>query len=384
VLLERVNALEGAESAVNRIISSLRKPIELDAERSVTVGASYGIAVYSGVEDTEELLRNADVAMYEAKQKNPGRWVVFEQGMETALKEKVSLESDLRRALERGQLLQCPHLELTGVHRAFGRREDAQHEFALVYQPIVSLATERIIAVEALARWEHPTRGPLSPELFIPMAERSEMIVALGRWVLREACRQASEWASLGHEISVSVNLSGKQLECEGIAQEVSAVLQETRLEPFRLTLEITESVIMRNAESTLARLNDLKMLGITLAIDDFGTGYSSLSYLQRFPVDTVKIDRVFIEGLRGGNDGIALVRTILALADMLGLRTVAEGVEDASQRALLRKLGCGAGQGYLFGKPLTTKEVTALFPAGKTAKRNANPREAVRCASGA
>ena len=366
VLLEQIDALAGAEAAAERIISLLRKPIELESDASMSVSASFGIAVYSGVEDTEELLRNADVAMYEAKQRNAGRWVVFDPAMQTALSERVTLEADLRRALQRCQLIERPHLTNTGVVTAFEVHSTSQNEFAVWYQPIVDLRSGQITAVEALVRWTHPTRGALAPELFIPVAERSGLIGALGRWVLREATSQCAQW-NAAHEranLRISVNLSGKQLEHEGIAAEVASVLEETALAPARLTLEITETVIMQNAEITLARLKELKQLGVGLAIDDFGTGYSSLSYLQRFPVDVVKIDRVFVDGLRHGDGGVALVRTILALAEMLNLRTVAEGVENPFQRKQLNELGCDAGQGFMFGAPMSAAEMEALLAA--------------------
>lgn len=366
VLLQQVDALEGAESAIARIIGSLRQPVPLDAENAVSVGASYGISVYSGAEGTEELLRNADVAMYEAKQRCAGSWVVFDPSMQTALSERVTLEGDLRRALEKSQLLHRPRLENTGVFAAFEERKKTTSDFMVSYQPIVDLTSGEVTGLEALARWLHPTRGPLTPDLFIPLAERIGMIVALGRWVLREACRQGAEWNARrkAAPLIITVNLSGKQLEHAGIADDVDSVLQETGLDPRHLVLEITESVIMQNAENTLMRLQELKRLGIGLAIDDFGTGYSSLSYLQRFPVDIMKIDRVFTDGLRHGEEGVALIRTILALAEMLKLQTIAEGVENASQRKQLRKLGCEAGQGYLFGRPLAAAAISALLEA--------------------
>lgn len=381
VLLQQVDALEGAESAIARIISSLRQPVPLDEDRSMSVGASYGIAVYSGAEGTEELLRNADVAMYEAKQRCPGSWVVFDPSMQTALSERVTLETDLRRALEKSQLLHRPRLENTGVFSAFEERKNTRSEFAVSYQPIVDLRTGQVIALEALARWLHPTRGPLTPDLFIPIAERIDMIVALGTWVLREACRQGAEWNARRNAspLIITVNLSGKQLEHEGIAEDVDSILQDTGLDPRHLVLEITETVIMQNAESTLTRLHGLKRLGVGLAIDDFGTGYSSLSYLQRFPVDIMKIDRVFTDGLRHGEEGAALIRTILALAEMLNLQTIAEGVENASQGKQLKKLGCDAGQGYLFGRPVAAAEISALREAPVTERGEERRKVAIR-----
>lgn len=370
VLLEQVDALGGAESVVERIVASLRQPVELGTGRSVAVCASAGIALYSGHEDTEELLRNADVAMYEAKLRTPGRWVVFDRAMHTALIDRVSLEADLRGALDRCQLVERPHLANTGIFPAFDSLRELPPEFTVAYQPIVDLQSLKITGVEALARWTHPTRGPVSPEAFIPLAERSGVIASLGRWILREASRQGAAWNATRQDapLTITVNLSGKQLELEGIVAEVDSVLRETGLAPTQLVLEITETVIMQNAESTLTRLRSLKRLGVRLAIDDFGTGYSSLSYLQRFPVDIVKIDRVFIDGLRHGTEGVALVRTILALADMLTLCTIAEGVEDSSQREQLRQLGCDAGQGYLFGRPMTATEIDALLAAAALA----------------
>lgn len=366
ILLEQVDALAGAESVVERIVASLRHPVELGTDRSVAVCASIGIALYSGQEDTEELLRNADVAMYEAKLRTPGRWVVFDRAMHTALIDRVSLEADLRGALDRCQLVERPRLENTGIFPAFESKRTLPPEFTVAYQPIVDLQSLEITGVEALARWTHPTRGPVSPAAFIPLAERSGVIASLGQWILREASRQGAAWNATRQDapLTIAVNLSGKQLEREGIVAEVDSVLRETGLAPAQLVLEITETVIMQNAESTLTRLRNLKRLGVRLAIDDFGTGYSSLSYLQRFPVDIVKIDRVFSDGLRHGAEGVALVRTILALANMLSLRTIAEGVEDSSQREQLRQLGCDAGQGYLFGRPMTATEIDALLAA--------------------
>ncbi|MEP7382721.1 MAG: EAL domain-containing protein [Gemmatimonadota bacterium] len=373
VLLEHVDDLGGIEAVLDRIIGVLRRPVQLQEERTVTPGASLGVAVYSGTEGTDELLRNADLAMYEAKARSPGRWAVFEPSMHAAVLDRVTMETDLMQALERCQLLDRPRLEDTGRFPAFQKsfrpvlRQAAtdQSEFHVAYQPIVDLVTGRVIAFEALARWRHPRRGDVSPEAFIPVAERSGIINTLGRWVLREACSQAVRWNCGRTEapIAITVNLSGKQLAHEGIVSEVDAVLRETGLPPHLLVLEITETVIMQDAENTLVRLMDLKRLGVRLAIDDFGTGYSSLAYLQRFPVDVLKIDRVFADGLRDGrNDGAALVRTILALAQMLSLTTVFEGVEDAGQCESLRALGCASGQGFFFGRPGSVGEVDRLL----------------------
>lgn len=366
ILVEHMDARAGAETVAERIVTALREPISLDGNRALLTGGSMGIAVYSGSEDTEALLRNADVAMYEAKQHAPGRWIVFDPSMHAALIERVTLEADLRQALERCQILERPRLANTGLYLAYEPRPAAPSEFAVAYQPIVDLATGRITGVEALARWTHPQRGEVSPETFIPAAERGGLIAVLGRWILREACRQAAAWNANrpGAPITITVNLSAKQLAFDGFANELAAILDETGLEARQLLLEITETAIMHNAESTLERLHQLKELGVGLAIDDFGTGYSSLSYLQRFPVDVVKIDRTFTDRLRTQGDGAALIRTILALADLLELKTIAEGVEDATQLDQLRALGCNAVQGFLYGRPLAASEVEGVLGA--------------------
>ncbi|MEO7964597.1 MAG: EAL domain-containing protein [Gemmatimonadaceae bacterium] len=364
ILLEHTDARGGAEQVAERVVAALRQPIPLDQARLATIGGSLGIAIYAGSEGTEELLRNADVAMYEAKIHAPGRWVVFDPAMHRALIDRVTLEDDLRQALVRCQKRDRPHLGTTAVYPSFESRPKEAPEFSVAYQPIVDLRTGRISGVEALARWVHPTHGPISPINFIPIAERSHLICVLGQWVLREACRQAAKWNSRLVEtpLTVTVNLSARQLELDGLHAEVEDVLRETALDPRHLILEITETVIMQNAEATLARLHELKALGVGLAIDDFGTGYSSLAYLQRFPVDVMKIDRVFTEEVRAKGEGTALVRTILALAQLLGLKTIAEGVEEPAQRDTLRELGCDLAQGYLFGHPLSAADMEAIL----------------------
>jgi EAL domain-containing protein (putative c-di-GMP-specific phosphodiesterase class I) len=281
----------------------------------------------------------------------------------------VTLEADLRAGLQRCQLVDRPRLRKTGAFPAFdGGATDVEDttrcDFGVVYQPIVDLRSGRILGVEALARWLHPDRGPVSPQVFIPLAERSDAIFALGRWLLGVACRQVAMWNEWRGDdpLMLTVNLSGRQLDHAGLPAEMDAVLRETGLAPECLVLEITETVIMRNAELALTHLSELKRIGVRLAIDDFGTGYSSLSYLQRFPVDVVKIDRAFTQGLTDGGNGAALVRTIIALAGMLSLSTIAEGVEEPGQRAELCELGCDAGQGYLFGRPAPAAMINGLL----------------------
>jgi EAL domain-containing protein (putative c-di-GMP-specific phosphodiesterase class I) len=282
--------------------------------------------------------------MYQAKAEGKGRQVVFHPALVAAAAEQLALESDLAHALDRGQ-------------------------FSLVYQPIVDVDSGAVESVEALLRWSHPTRGAVSPAKFIPLAEASGLIVMLGRWVLEEACRTAAAWplSPTGGRIGLTVNVSGRQLEDPQLAQYVAHAIESSGISGGQLTLEITESVLMRNTEATLATLGTLKRLGVRLAIDDFGTGYSSLKYLQQFPVDVLKIDKSFVDGVaRGGRDA-ALGRTIVALAETLGLRTVAEGIEEPVQRERLQAMGCDMGQGFLFARPLDATALQALLSEGRS-----------------
>ncbi|MCA1740801.1 MAG: GGDEF domain-containing phosphodiesterase, partial [Actinobacteria bacterium] len=273
----------------------------------------------SGRELPEELLRYADAAMYRAKAAGRARYAVFNPSMNVAAFERLELESDLRHALER-------------------------EEFRVYYQPKVSLESGEIVAMEALLRWEHPERGLVLPAQFLPVAEETDLIVPIGRWVLEEACRQAHRWHARfpnRSPLKVCVNLLAKQFQHHALAEEVGAALRETGLDPATLDLEITESVVMENAPSTLATLKKLKELGVNLAIDDFGTGYSSLSYLRRFPVDFLKIDRSITQGLGEDPKNEAIVSAVVTLAHALDERVVAEGVETEAQLACLREIGC-------------------------------------------
>lgn len=363
VLLERVTAGEGPEVAAQRIVNALARPIETGSGRLVTVGASIGIAIQASAESRDEVLRNADVALYEAKTRTRGRWVVYDPQMHAALVDKVRLEADLRSAIERCQLAHRPGLEKTGTYPRFDAGP-AQTQISLAYQPIVDMGTGALSGFEALLRWTHPERGDVPPTTFVPVAEDSGLVIPLGRWVLRNACQQASRWnagPSPG-PITVTVNVSARQLQDEGLAFDVDAALRESGLPPSCLILEITESVIMHEPSAARARLQELKHLGVRIAIDDFGTGYSSLSHLQQFPVDILKIDRSFLHRMHQGAHDVALVRTIIALAKMLSLRTIAEGVEDAEQQEQLRALGCDSAQGFLFGRPMTADEAGQVF----------------------
>ncbi|WP_310570141.1 EAL domain-containing protein [Gemmatimonas sp.] len=345
ILMEQVSAPAEVLSIVNRIKVSLRRPLLLQG-RLMSVSASVGVAFAESGEDVDTLLRNADVAMYEAKEAGKARHAVFEPAMYTAIMHRLQLESDLRAATV------AP--ESAGLF--------------LTYQPIVDLRSGEMRGVEALLRWHHATRGPIPPMVFVPVAEHTGTIIPLGNWVLETACRQLVAWRTLwwterwdpASMPSVAVNISGKQLQEPDFVATVADILARTNAPAHCITLEITESVIMRDTESSLQTLRALKTLGVRLAIDDFGTGYSSLSYLQRFPVDVLKIDRAFVEGVSRGGSDAALARTILTLGETLGLQTVAEGVEDESQRVQLERMGCVLAQGYLFSRPKPADELTA------------------------
>jgi diguanylate cyclase (GGDEF)-like protein len=328
VLLEDVQSTAEAVAVADRITEAFRTPFAI-VGREVYVSASIGIV--RGSTDAEELLRNADVAMYRAKAEGSGRSAVFEPSMRAEVLDRLELEADLRRAQERGEL---------EVH----------------YQPIVALVDGELAGFEALARWRHPERGLVPPPAFIPVAEESDLIHELGRFVLETACRDAARW-DIG---SITVNLSGRQLERADLVQQVADVLVATGLPAGRLVLEITETVLMHDSETTIDRLAALKALGVRLAVDDFGTGYSSLRYLSRFPIDLLKMAKPFVDGV-GTEQGAALARTIVDLGASLGLAIVAEGIEQGVQLAQLRRLGCQYGQGYLFARPLAVGQADAL-----------------------
>jgi diguanylate cyclase (GGDEF)-like protein/PAS domain S-box-containing protein len=343
VLLEDITVTSDAYRAAERIVEGLRKPFVIEG-REISISPSIGIVSATSSHDRpKDLLRKADIAMYVAKGKGKARYEVFDSTMNVRALERLELENDLRRAIERGELR---------VH----------------YQPKVLVGTGKIVGTEALVRWEHPERGLLPPVAFIPIAEETDLIVPLGRWVLTEACRQTREWQELYPSDSpwvVCVNLSGRQLRHPELVKDVGRALQETGLEPENLDLEITESVLIEDQLSNLTTLRELKRLGVKLIIDDFGTDYSSLSYLKRLPADFLKIDRSFIGGLGEDPKDEGIVSAVIDLARVLGMEEIAEGVETTEQAAYLRELGCRFAQGYLFSKPLPAEEIGALLATG-------------------
>ncbi len=325
------------ELVAERLLDVLREPFEL-ADTAVAVTASIGIAV-GDRSSPGELLRDADIALYQAKASGKNRYVVFAPEMHAAVLDHRQLELDLRAALD-------------------------LDEFFLVYQPICSLETRAVTGVEALLRWRHPIRGVVYPDFFIPLLEETGMIVDVGRWVLRTACAQAAIWRDHGYELDLSVNVSAKQLDHDSFVGDVRDALQDSGIGARSLILEITESVAMRNAEDTAARLAEFKALGVRVAIDDFGTGYSSLAHLRRFPVDALKIDRSFIAGINESPETEALVHMLVQLGKTLAIETIAEGIEEYEQFSHLRREHCDSGQGFLIARPLDVAAVEPFLAA--------------------
>ena len=340
VLLEDLADESEAVSIAHRIQKELSSPFILEG-REVFTTVSIGVAPSSpGYSDPADILRDADTAMYRAKLMGKNRYEIFDKAMHEVAVDLLQMETDLRHALERG-------------------------EFFIQYQPIVSLDNFRLRGFEALVRWRHAERGLVSPLDFIPVAEDTGQIIAIGEWVLRESCKQMHRWQrqyGMEQPLFVSVNLSGKQFAQPDLVEQVKAIITETRLNPRGLKLEITESMVMENIEAATGMLHQLRDLGVQLSIDDFGTGYSSLSYLHRFPIDTLKIDRSFVIKMIDNNENVEIVRTIIMLAQNLGMDVIAEGVETKEQLAMLRKLKCENGQGYYFSRPLETGDAENLL----------------------
>jgi diguanylate cyclase (GGDEF)-like protein/PAS domain S-box-containing protein len=340
VLLEDVGSEADALVVADKLIGALGVPVAV-AGREVSVGVSVGVALSTTADESvEDLLRRADLALYRAKTEGKGTPAVFEPSLETRVQERLEVESDLRQALDRGEL-------------------------HLVYQPIVTLNDRQIVEVEALLRWQHPRRGLISPVAFIPVAEDTGLIVTIGQWVLEKACRQIRTWQQQRPSVPplvVSVNLSGRQFQHAGLVADVERVLRQTGIDPHSLKLEITESILMRDVEATVATCDALKRLGVQLSIDDFGTGYSSLGQLKRFPFDALKIDRSFVDGLGRNAQDAAIVQSVVTLARSLNLNVTAEGIETSAQEAHVRLLGCEHGQGYLFARPQPPEMLAALL----------------------
>jgi len=327
-----------ATSLAQRVIDAVSEPYDIDGQQAV-IGVSIGISVGPGDgSDSDKLLRNADLALYRAKSDGRGTFRFFEPAMDLQMQTRRVMEQDLRRALPAG-------------------------EFELHYQPVVNLASNEISGLEALIRWNHPTKGLISPATFIPLAEEIGFIVPLGEWVIRQACATAAQWPE---DLHVAVNISAIQFRSPGLMQVIVGALAASGLSPTRLEIEITETVLLHNKEATLAVLHQLRALGIRIAMDDFGTGYSSLTYLQSFPFDKIKIDRSFVKNITEESSSLNIVRAVAALANGMGMTATAEGVETAEQLRSIASEGCTEMQGFLFSKPLPAAEIERQFLAGR------------------
>lgn len=338
VLAEGISLAAGPELVAERLLSVLREPFAIEGYEgtSLTLSASVGIAV-GDRESAEDLLRDADIALYRAKALGKDRYASFEPEMQSAVLDRLELRMDLQSAL-------------------------ANDEFFLLYQPIIDLENGSVCGVEALLRWHHPMRGMVLPGEFIPLLEETGLIVDVGRWVLKQACKQAAEWNRRAYHLAMSVNVSMRQLETDTFLDHVREALADSHLEPSCLVIEVTETTIMRDADATVRRLRGLKELGVLIAIDDFGTGYSSLAHLQQFPVDTLKIDKSFIAAMTDSPESAALIHTLVELGRALGLETIAEGIENHSQLEKLRSERCDLGQGFLFSNPVSPGAIEALL----------------------
>jgi diguanylate cyclase (GGDEF)-like protein len=339
ILLENVSNLKEAQEVAKRVQGALNKPFQL-GENQVFTGSSIGIVQSSrDYHFPPEILRDADTAMYRAKQQGKGCSVIFDATMRTDAMRRLKLQTDLRLALDRG-------------------------EFHLNYQPIVELNTHQITGFEALLRWSHPQEGNISPAEFVPVAEEAGLIVSIGEWVLREACRQLYQWKQQFPQHShlmMSVNLSSQQF-TTNLSQQIDEILSETAIVGADLKLEITETAIMNDPNLAIRTLNELKQRDIIICIDDFGTGYCSLGYLHQFPVDILKIDRSFVSRMSVAEDKREIVKIIMALANSLGMDAIAEGIETLEQLSQLQRLQCKYGQGYFFAKPLSSAEAGQLL----------------------
>jgi diguanylate cyclase (GGDEF)-like protein len=354
VIAGEMSLIAGPELVAERLLDALKEPVKLgEDETRVTVTASIGIATGDRA-SAGDLLRDADIAMYRAKWGGRNRYVVFESGMAEAVQSRMELEMDLRVALE-------------------------NDEFFLAYQPTVDLRDMSPTGLEALIRWKSPTRGIVQPDDFIPLLEETGLITEIGRWVLHSACTQGAAWREAGHPIGMAVNVSARQLDSDEIVADVEGALSQSGLDPGALTLEITETTLMRDAQDTVRRLTEIKALGVRVAIDDFGTGYSSLAHLRQFPVDALKIDRSFITGLAHNLEGESLIHTLVQLGKALSIETIAEGIERPNELSLLRDEDCDGGQGFLFARPLDALATEAFLEEySRNASKSPAPAPAI------
>ena len=334
----RAGALNRAIHVAEQILASLAQPFILQG-REFFVTASIGIALApQDGEELSQLMKNADTAMYHAKERGKNNFQFYQAEMNATALQRLELESDLRHALEQGQ-------------------------FLLYYQPQFSGDGKRLTGAEALLRWKHPRRGLVAPNEFIPVLEELGLIVQVGDWVIAEACRQLRAWHEADVRVpKVSVNLSARQFGDGQLGMRISRILNDSGVPPASLELELTESILMRDVGETLQMLNSLKKLGLCIAVDDFGTGYSSLNYLKQFPIDVLKIDRSFVDGVPGGEQDAQIARAIIAMAHSLSLAVIAEGVETQAQLDFLREHDCDQVQGYLFGKPMAASQFATQF----------------------
>ncbi len=343
ILLSDVAHVRDASVTADKVLRALRAPFRVD-QHELHVTGSIGIVTYpADGADAEALIKNADFAMYHAKDNGRDRRQFFRSDMNARAVERQSLETDLRHAIERRELV-------------------------LHYQPNINLTTGAIVGVEALVRWRHRERGLVLPEEFIPIAEECGLIVPIGRWLLREACRQSRSWRDAGlAPISLAINVSAVELHSADFVDEVRSILAETRLESRYLELEVTETFLLQDTEAMTMVLRALKAVGVQLALDDFGTGYSSLSFLRMFPIDAVKIDQSFVRGIRIDSDDAGIVDAVISMGKSLHLRIIAEGVETRQQLEFLRAHGCSEAQGYYFSRPLPAEDCTRLLQQGLT-----------------
>ncbi|MBV8914880.1 MAG: EAL domain-containing protein, partial [Acetobacteraceae bacterium] len=323
-----------AAALAERLVEVLREPFSLSGQQRVEIGTSIGIMLAEAASTPDDLLRSADIALYQAKAAGRGTWRFFELGMDAEMQARRTLETDLKRAL-------------------------VEQQFELHYQPLVEAETRVLTGFEALVRWRHPERGMVSPAKFVPLAEETGLIRPIGEWVLRRACADAVAWPE---HVKVAVNLSPMQFAKGDLVGDVERALVDSGLAPDRLELEITESVLLADNEATLGTLHRLRSLGVRISMDDFGTGYSSLSYLRRFPFDKIKIDQSFVRNLDGEKGSVEIVRAVVSLGKALGMDVLAEGVETEGQLGILQLEGCDELQGYLFSKPRPVQDVPAVI----------------------